>query len=156
VSRRRATRPPLARLFAIAFRSQIDGLHDGLRARGWTDVRPSFGFVLLAARDRPTTCTELAGLLGVTKQAASKLVDTMEDAGYITRTANDDDNRQRLVALTRRGTGLLVVVEEIYAAMEKEWAKLIGSAELEGMRKNLVTVLAQTNGGQLPQVRPTW
>ena len=39
--------PPLARLFAIAYRQLIDGLHDRLQARGWTDVRPAFGFVLL-------------------------------------------------------------------------------------------------------------
>ena len=38
---------PLARLFAIAYRLLIDGLHERLRARGWTDVRPAFGFVLL-------------------------------------------------------------------------------------------------------------
>jgi DNA-binding MarR family transcriptional regulator len=80
----------------------------------------------------------------------------MENAGYVTRTADDDDSRQRLVALTRRGIALLDVVEEIYAAMEKEWAKVIGRAELEGMRANLVAVLTHTNEGQLPQVRPTW
>ena len=43
--------PPLARLFAIAYRLLIDGLHDRLQAQGWTDVRPAYGFVLLAARD---------------------------------------------------------------------------------------------------------
>lgn len=55
--------PPLARLFAMAFRSLIEKLHERLRVMGWTDVRPAFGFVLVAARDRPTTCTELAALM---------------------------------------------------------------------------------------------
>ena len=41
--------PPLARLFAIAYRSLVDGLHEELRARGWDDVRPAYGFALLAA-----------------------------------------------------------------------------------------------------------
>jgi hypothetical protein len=45
--------PPLARLFAIAYRLLIDSLHERLQARGWTDVRPAYGFVLLAARDQP-------------------------------------------------------------------------------------------------------
>jgi hypothetical protein len=53
------TRPPLARLFAIACRSLIDGLHTRLATRGWSDVRPAFGFVLLAARRAPTS-TDLA------------------------------------------------------------------------------------------------
>ena len=77
--------PPLARLFAVGYRQLIDGLHDRLRDRGWTDVRPAFGFVLLAARDQPTSVTELAELMGMTKQAASKLVDAMVSSGYIQR-----------------------------------------------------------------------
>ena len=47
--------PYLARLFAMAYRQLIDGLHERLRDQGWTDVRPAFGFVLLAARAGPIT-----------------------------------------------------------------------------------------------------
>jgi hypothetical protein len=50
--------PHLARLFAMAYRQLIDGLHERLVEAGWTDVRPAFGFVLLAARRGPTTTTE--------------------------------------------------------------------------------------------------
>jgi MarR family len=67
--------------------------------RGWTDVRPAFGFVLLAARDQPTSVTELAELMGMTKQAASKLVDAMVSAGYIQRGTDPQDGRQRPVTL---------------------------------------------------------
>ena len=92
--------PPLAGLFAIGYRQLIDGLHDRLRARGWTDIRPAFGFVLLAARDQPTSVTELAELMGMTKQAASKLVDAMVSGGYIQRGTDPQDGRQRPVSLT--------------------------------------------------------
>src|SRR5262249_37639909 len=98
---------PLARLFAIAYRQLIDGLHDRLRAQSWTDVRPAFGFVLLAAREQPTSVTELATLMGMTKQAASKLVDAMVSGGYVRRGADAEDGRQRPVSLTGRGEELL-------------------------------------------------
>ena len=148
-------RPPLARLFAIAYRSLIDGLHEQLVANGWTDVRPAFGFVLLAARDGPTTSTELAALMGTTKQAASKLVDVMVDAGYVRRTAGREDARQRPVRLTARGTRLLAAVEQIYRELEAEWAAVIGTVALERLRHDLVRVLAGADGA-LPPVRPTW
>ena len=90
---------PLARLFAVAYRSLIDRLHEELRTRGWTDVRPSFGFVLLAVREEAITATALATLLGTTKQATSKLLDAMDTAGYVQRTGADD-GRQRPVELT--------------------------------------------------------
>jgi DNA-binding MarR family transcriptional regulator len=147
--------PPLARLFAIAYRSLVDRLHHELRARGWDDVRPAFGFVLLAARDQPTTATALAALMGTTKQAASKLVDAMEAAGYVAREAGAADARQRPVRLSSRGADLLAAVEEIYRDLERQWADVLGAGAVERMRGDLVTVLSRPGDG-LPPVRPTW
>jgi DNA-binding MarR family transcriptional regulator len=147
--------PPLARLFAIAYRQLVDGLHERLAARGWTDVRPAFGFVLLATRDGPATATDLAELMGTTKQAASKLVDTMEAAGYVRRGRGPGDARRRPVELSSRGVDLLAAVEVIYAELEAEWAEALGRARVEGLRGDLVAVLAGPDG-VLPPVRPTW
>ncbi len=147
---------PLARLFAIGYRQLVDGLHDRLRARGWTDVRPAFGFALLAARDRPTSATELAELMGMSKQAASKLVDAMVGGGYLQRGTDSRDGRQRPVSLTGRGEELLTAVEEVYAELEAGWAKLIGVAHVDRMRRDLMQVLSDPGDGQLPPVRPTW
>jgi DNA-binding MarR family transcriptional regulator len=147
--------PALARLFAIAYRSLIDGLHERLRAGGWDDVRPAYGFVLLAARSAPTTSTELGVLMGTTKQAASKLVDSMEAVGYVTRGTGATDARLRPVELTDRGRRLLAAVESIYADLESTWADAIGRRRLEQLRADLVAVLALPDGA-LPPVRPTW
>ena len=148
--------PPLARLFAIAYRQLIDSLHDRLQARGWTDLRPAFGFVLLAARDQPTSVTELAGLMGITKQAASKLVDAMISGGYIQRGTDPHDGRQRPVSLTGRGEELLSAVDQVYAELEDRWAKLIGTSHVDRMRRDLMHVLSDPSNGQLPPVRPPW
>jgi DNA-binding MarR family transcriptional regulator len=150
---RRQSHPPLARLFAIAYRQLIDGLHERLAARGWEDVRPAFGFVLLAARDQPTTSTALAALLGTTKQATSKLVANMETAGYVARSPGEQDGRTRLVTLTRRGRELLDAVEGIYAELESEWAEVVGDARIEDLRGTLARVVADPQGA-LPPVRP--
>ena len=66
---------PLARLFAVGYRVLVDGLHEELPRRGWPDVRPAFGFVLLALRDSPVALRDLPGALGTSKQAVSKLVE---------------------------------------------------------------------------------
>ena len=151
-----AEEPPLARLFAIGYRRLIDGLHGRLRARGWTDVRPAFGFVLLAARDQPTSVSELAALMGTTKQAASKLVETMVAAGYVQRGVDAQDGRQRPVRLTLRGRQLLGSVEQIYAELEQEWANVIGASQVQRVRRDLVRVLSDARTGELPPVRPIW
>lgn len=147
-------RPPLARLFAIGYRDLVDALHERLAARGWHDVRRSYGFVLLAARDAGVQVGEIATLLGVTKQAASKLVAAMEEAGYLRRTAHPGDGRARAVALTERGHRLLGAVEEIYTELDAQWAAVLGADRVEALRTDLETVLRHGHGGELPPVRP--
>ncbi len=145
---------PLARLFAIALASLVDELHEHLVRRGWTDVRPAFGFVLLATRDTAVTATALATLMGTTKQATSKLIASMTEVGYVERTAAGDDGRQRPVRITERGRQLLHEVERIYVDLEAEWAEIIGRGTVEALRSDLTAVLQTRHGGRLPAVRP--
>ena len=145
---------PLARLLAMAYRHLVVGLHERLSARGWRDVRPQYGYVLLACRDRPTTSGELAGMLGVSKQAASKLADAMVEEGLLHRRTSAEDSRAKPLSLTARGRRLLVQVEEIYLELEQEWADVLGRGRVEQVRGGLVEVLTSAYGGELPPVRP--
>lgn len=146
----------MARLLAMAFRDLIDDLHARLADRGWEETRPAFGFVLLAARDGPTDATAVAAHLGVTKQAASKLVDAMVSVGLVERSSVAADARRRPVALTARGRRFLADVEDIYGELEAGWAEVVGRDDVERMRTALETVLRSRHGGDLPPVRPTW
>jgi DNA-binding MarR family transcriptional regulator len=139
----------------MAYRQLIDGLHGRLPEAGFTDVRPSYGFVLLAVRDRPTTIVDLAVLLGVTKQAASKLVAAMDDAGYVRRRTTATDARAKHIELAPRGVELLSAVETIYGDLESEWAATIGAAAVDRLRRDLSNVLLVAHEGRLPEVRPT-
>ena len=147
---------PLARLLAMAYRDLIEKLHARLRERGWSQVRPAFGFVLLAARDAPITITEIAAVMGTTKQAASKLAAVMSDAGYLVIAADPDDGRQRPLRLSPRGEELLADVEDIYRELEAEWAMVIGASALKRLRRSLHTAVLASHGGELPAVRPSW
>jgi DNA-binding MarR family transcriptional regulator len=147
---------PLARLFAMAFRSLIDALHVRLQGTDVADLRPAYGFVLLAARDGVPSVGDVAALMGTTKQAASKLIDGMEADGYVRRVPDADDARARRIRLTPRGHSALRTVEAVYAELEAEWARVLGRERLEALRADLATVLRSRNDGRLPAVRPTW
>ena len=139
----------------MAYRQLIDRLHERLAAEGYTDVRPTFGYVLLAVRDGPTTGADIALLLGVTKQAASKLVDAMEQGGYVRRQTHGDDARAKEIAITARGRRFLVTVESIYRDLEAEWAEVTSKKRVEALRDDLRTIVEVAHGGQLPAIRPT-
>jgi DNA-binding MarR family transcriptional regulator len=147
---------PLARLLAMAFRLMIDSLHERLRERGWSDVRPAYGFVLLALRDQAITGKDVASLMGTTKQAASQLVDAMESAGFVARVASPRDGRVRDLVLADRGRALLQAVEEVYAEIEGEWALLAGADDLVSARRALSAVVAAADDTAQPAVRPIW
>jgi DNA-binding MarR family transcriptional regulator len=144
---------PLARLFAMAYRLLVDDLHERLADRGWTDVRPAFGFVLLALRAGPVPLRDLPAVLGTTKQAVSKLVDAMVATGYVERAPDPGDARAKRVQLSGRGRALLAEVESIYAELEESWADALGEERLSGLRADLTSVVSAAHGGSLPAVR---
>ncbi|MEP6835335.1 MAG: MarR family winged helix-turn-helix transcriptional regulator [Gemmatimonas sp.] len=146
---------PLARLLALAYRQLIDDLHVRLATTPYAEVRPTFGYVLLALREHPATGADIALLLGVTKQAASKLIDTMEHGGYLQRQPHQNDARAKTVAITAKGRKVLVTVESIYRDLEAEWARVTSRPRVESLRADLQKIVQVANGGQLPTVRPT-
>ena len=144
---------PLARLFAMAYRLLVDGLHERLARRGWTDVRPAYGFVLLALREGPASLRDLPAALGTSKQAVSKLVDAMVADGYVDRAADPGDARAKRVQLSPRGRQLLAAVEEIHRELERGWAEVLGGHRLADLRADLTDALRAAHGGSLPAVR---
>jgi DNA-binding MarR family transcriptional regulator len=101
------------------------------------------------------TSTQLGELMGTTKRAASKLLDSMVDGGYVERRTGTD-GRERLIHLTRRGRRLLAAVEEIYTSIERGSADVIGEREVQRLRTSLTRVVTAGSEGVLPPVRPTW
>ena len=145
---------PLARLLAMSYQLLIEDLHVRLADRGWTDVRPAFGFLLLALRNGSVSMRDLTAVLGTTKQAVSKLVDGLVAAGYADRSGDRGDARVKRVGLTTRGRELLVAVEQIYAELEAGWVSVLGEGHLDSLRGDLETVVRAANGGELPSIRP--
>jgi DNA-binding MarR family transcriptional regulator len=145
---------PLARLFAMAGRHLVERLHQRLADRGWHDIPPATGYVLLATRDGPTTGGEIAQLMRTSKQAASKLLEGMERRGFIERGGTGGDGRMKSVVLTGQGRDLLAAVEDIYAELEAEWADLLGAGTVELIRSSLTRALIDAYGGTLPAIGP--
>src|SRR4051794_38377813 len=108
-------------------------------------MRPAYGYVLVSA---PARVSDFARVLGVTKQAASQVVDAMVGLGYVAREADPADARARVVVVTGTGRRLLGVVEEVYRELEAEWAAVIGADGVARMRADLGAVTS-SRGAEL-------
>ncbi|MGI9112935.1 MAG: MarR family winged helix-turn-helix transcriptional regulator [Gaiellaceae bacterium] len=152
---------PLVRLLLMVTRLAVDELDEGLRAAGHPDLRPAHGFVLNGIGESGATATRLAGLLGMTKQGAAKLVESLVELGYVERERNAGDARSTLLMLSARGRELLRRAEEIQSRLEAEWAEAIGAPELGALRRGLEQVVRERHRrkrqeGELLPLRPIW
>jgi DNA-binding MarR family transcriptional regulator len=138
----------------MALSAAIEELHEQLEHRGWGPTRPLWGFVLLSLRERSRSIAEVGELLGITKQAAAKVIDGLADAGLVQRAADPADRRATALALTARGRRFLADVEATYEAIEAGWATLIGDREVAALRTALVALLDARYGEAPPPLRP--
>ncbi|GAA4993264.1 MarR family winged helix-turn-helix transcriptional regulator [Streptomyces hyderabadensis] len=125
-------------------------IHEGVVARGFEGVRPAHGFAFARLAPDGATVTDLAVHLGVTKQAASQLVDELVGKGYVERRPHPADARARLVVLTEAGRACTQAAEEAAAEAVGSWADVLGE---DGVRVLADGLLRVAPGGP---IRPAW
>ncbi|GGX26516.1 MarR family transcriptional regulator [Streptomyces malachitofuscus] len=125
-------------------------IHDGVVARGFEGVRPAHGFAFTRLAPDGATVTDLAVHLGMTKQAASQLVDELVRKGYAERRPHPEDARARLVVLTESGWACTRAAEEAAAEAVRAWGADLEEAELRALGEKLLRIAP--NG----PIRPAW
>ncbi|MFC9909142.1 MarR family winged helix-turn-helix transcriptional regulator [Streptomyces sp. NPDC127197] len=125
-------------------------IHDGVVARGFEGLRPAHGFAFTRLARGDATVTDVAAHLGVTKQAASQLVDELVRKGYVERRPHPEDARARLVVLTGRGWACTRAAEEAAADVVREWSGLVGEGELRTLHGQLLRIAPHG------PIRPSW
>lgn len=147
----------LIALLALGLRAMVDELHRRLALLGFDDVRPAHGFAFVRLAPDGATGNELAEHLGVSKQAASQMVDYLERHDYVARRPDPRDKRGKTVVLTARGWACIRAVESILADIEGRLAAEVGSERMEALRADLRRLIATPGGdGAAQNLRPIW
>ena len=116
-----------------------------MRADGFADVRATHGYVIQHLLGGPRTITELAGLLGVTQQAASKTVAELVACGWADAVESAADRRARIIALSAEGHELVAHARKVRKHLHAKLGTKHGVA-LERARKLLAEVLEELGG----------
>jgi DNA-binding MarR family transcriptional regulator len=130
--------------------SLVQDIDTGVAARGYSDIRPTHGFVFSLLAPDGATVTEIAAHLGFTRQAASQITDELEKKGYVRRTPHPSDARARLVVLTDKGWSCTRAAEDAAAEAIEPWIEMLGERRLLTLRDELARLAP---GGPL---RPAW
>ena len=138
--------PDFSILIVAANRCVSDRLGAAVATVGGETMRPSFGFVIRAVAAEQPTVSRLAELLGVTKQAASRLADDMVSLGYLERAGDPSDRRRTQLRLSLTGERVWVRARAESEAMEAELRERFGDAQVGHLRA-LLTDFVERHGG---------
>jgi DNA-binding MarR family transcriptional regulator len=78
--------------------------------------------------------SQLARSANVTKQAMNNLLSQLERAGYLTRTTNAGNRRERVIELTARGHAVLGAIRTAVRKVELQWQNDLGKADYRTLR----------------------
>jgi DNA-binding MarR family transcriptional regulator len=111
-----------------------------LRDAGFDDLPRNGAFVLGGMADWGGSASDMIAGLGVTKQAASQLIDTLVLRGYLTREINPADRRRMLIGLTEHGRAAAAAVRAGVETIDAELALMLSKDDLAGLRRGLLAL----------------
>jgi DNA-binding MarR family transcriptional regulator len=143
-SERQQWNPDLGVLASQLTFSLQEELFARLAAEGYDDLHPRHWAVLAYLDEDGIRATELARLSGRHKQIVGRLVDELEELGYVERRPDPADRRAKLVVPTERGLDQMRLGDEIVAGIEARHAKATGGRNYAEFRDVLRGVVARS------------
>jgi DNA-binding MarR family transcriptional regulator len=146
--------PDFALLVVGASRPVAERLNAAVAAAGIDDMRSPYGFVIRALARAPMGLTELADYLGVTKQAAIKVVDEMEARSFLVREPHPADRRAKVLVLTDKAMAVRKAALAESRRMEHELRRELGEKDVDAMLRVLIRFAE--HHGDASGARPVW
>jgi DNA-binding MarR family transcriptional regulator len=130
----------LPALLRAARGSYGTAIRASLADAGFADVPRNGPFVLGGMVNHGAPAAGLVRELGVSRQAASQLLDTLVVRGYLERLVDPADRRRMIVEPTERGRAAAAVVRAAVLAVDRKLASTITAEQLTAMRAGLVAL----------------
>ena len=145
--------PDLGVLASRLLFSLQDELFTRLAGAGYGDLHPRHGAVLAYLDEDGVRATELARLSGRHKQIIGRIVDELQELGYVERRPDPADRRAKLILPTERGLEQVRLGDEVIAEIEARHAQRVGGRTYAEFRDVLRGVVARgaraKQGGRL-------
>ena len=140
--------PGLLRAARNVFGSRI---REALEQAGHDEVPTNGLFVIGAIARGDTSMSALIEPLGVSKQAAGQLIDSLVTRGYVERTPDAEDRRRLQLALTERGRAIAKVMKAAVDRVERDLARRVGAQALAETRATLLALIDDAATAKEPQ-----
>ena len=137
--------PVLLRAARTAYGSAI---RQALADVGCDDMPRNGSFVIGAIARTGAPLSEIIKGLGVSKQAAGQLVDSLVTRGYLDRAPDPDDRRRLTITLTERGHAAAAVIRSVIQRVDTELAGQVGAEYVAHTRATLAALIESNYGAE--------
>jgi DNA-binding MarR family transcriptional regulator len=129
-------------LLALARHSWVRQMAERLDRLGYADYRRSDAMALRMLSRGPVSVGRLGAELGVTRQAARKVIDGLEQRDYVRTERDAHDSRVLNVILTPAGAAYARAVIEVIYALNREFSERADPGQLAAADAVLRAVIA--------------
>ena len=137
------------RLFWRAHRAFGELAFEKLHERGYSGLSTVHTNLLAHLDIDGTNVTTLADRAGITKQAMGRLVDDLEEKGYVQSMPDPSDGRAKLIRFTDAGWQFLLELYEIKQEIEALYTAVLGEEGIAQLRAALEKVAEITSSHTL-------
>ncbi|MDA3625565.1 MarR family transcriptional regulator [Saccharopolyspora oryzae] len=109
-----------------------------LADEGFDDLRPQHGAVLAYLDEDGSRAVDLSRRSGVHKQVVSKLLDELEQLGYVNREPDPRDRRAKLIVPTPRGLAQMERSDAIMGDLERDLRNVLDAERFDTFKADLL------------------
>jgi DNA-binding MarR family transcriptional regulator len=137
--------PTIPALLRAARRAYASATQRALAEAGFDDMPRNGSYVVSGIARTGAPLADIITALGVSKQAAGQLVDTLVVRGYLVRAIDPEDRRRLTISLTARGQAAALAIR---AAVDRVDADLAARVGPEVVRQARVALGALRDPGE--------
>jgi DNA-binding MarR family transcriptional regulator len=139
---------PFPALLRAARRAYGAAIRAALADAGCDDMPRNGSYVIGAIARTGASLSQIIKGLGVSKQAAGQLVDTLVTRGYLDRSPDPDDRRRLTVTLTERGHAAATVIRSVIERVDADLTGRVGAEHVAQTRATLAALIEGNYGAE--------
>ncbi len=127
-------------ILSVSLHAQAEIMNALTLEHGHSQLRINYEPYISIAAGQGARLSEIAEMLGISRQAANQTAKQIEAAGYLQRAPDPSDGRAKLLLPTPRARALIRQGSREANKVQARFAEILGSAQLDEANRNLVTL----------------
>lgn len=125
-------------ILSVTLHQQSEIMNALTLKHGHSKLRINYEPYISIVGERGARLSDIADILGISRQAANQTANQIADAGYLQRAPDPSDGRAKLLLATPRAKALMRQGEKEAFKVQDRFATIVGSGDIEQLNQSLI------------------